>query len=661
MPTITVNDELTFEVDDNFVNLPPEVQQRIVDEAVIQDASEGAGRAFMKGMLFNFRDEITAILAEPTSFVTGGEEYKQRLTRERALESAFQAQRPILSTTSELGGGFATPAGVLGGAVKGGSILYKGLKAGLAGAGMGALAGAGMGETAEERLAGAKTGGVIGAVVAPVATAAVPVASKVGGAIGAAGKAATMPFARIGEAVAREPADRAARMVARRLKQAGVTGKELEALKKSPKPEAIADIDSAGVQSLSRLVAQSGGRGAELARSLNARQFGDDAVMGAAERIERDLISAGAPKTSVRESRVGLDAIKREKAGALYEKAFQRPVPPKMREELTNIYDRISASGALNNAKKIADAEGRPFTGDPLSSMTFQDMQYIQRSLRGLSSQQYKAGNSELGKAVKELRDEFVDVIDSYNPDFKQARGVYAGAEASRAAMEAGENFRKMADVGEIKEFVKNLTPDELHHFRVGVAQSIRRDIEKAADGRNLSDVLANSRRKLRQLSEAFPAKGFKQLEEALEKEGKMARTRGKVLGGSQTFQTGQAAEEVAAEELGLIQRMMSGYSREGLSGGVAPLAPAGQRALMGVGDETSEQLGRLLFSTDPASRARAIEKVRGVNIVPQQPPQPLGLLGQAGLGVQSLVRPASRGLLFQAPTMVGREMMEDD
>ena len=653
MPTITVNDELTFEVDDNFVNLKPEVQQRIVDEAVIQDASDGAGRAFMKGMLFNFRDEITAILAEPVSFATGGEEYKQRLTRERALESAFQQQSPALAIASELGGGLATPAGVLGAAVKGGSMLYKGLKAAGAGAGMGALAGAGAGETAEERVSGAKTGGAIGAAVAPVATAAVPALKFVGGAV-------AKPAVALTEAFVSEPANRAARMVARRLKEAGVSGKELEALKKSPKPEAIADIDSAGIQSLSRLVAQSGGRGAEMARGLNARQFGDDAISGAAERIERDLISAGAPKTSVRESRVGLDAIKKEKAGALYEKAFQRPVPPKMREELTNIYDRISSSGALNNAKRIASAEGRPFTGDPLSSMTFQDMQYIQRSLRGLSSQQYKAGNSELGKAIKDLRDEFVDVIDGYNPDFKQARGVYAGAEASRAAMEAGENFRKMADAGEIKDFIAKLSPDELHHFRVGVAQSIRRDIEKAADGRNLSDVLANSRRKLRQLSEAFPAKGFKQLEDALEKEATMARTRGSVLGGSQTFQTGQALEEFAAEELGMLQQMARG-AKEGIGGALAPLLPAGQRAAMGIGSDTSEQLGRILFSTDPVSRARAIDQVRRAGtvrgrgaILPELPPEPMGLLGRVRQAAPSA---AMRGLLFQAPSMTGRSV----
>lgn len=661
MPTITVNDELSFEVDDNFVNLPKEEQQRIVDEAVIQDASEGAGRAFLKGMLFNFRDEVSAILSEPMSFIGDGEEYRKALTRERALESAFQAQAPATAIASELGGGLITPAGALGAAVKGGSMLYRGLKAAGAGAGLGALAGAGAGEDAQDRLSSAVTGGAIGAAVAPAATALVPATKYVGGLV-------TKPIARIAEASASDPQNRAARMIARRLKDAGISGKELEALKKSPKPEAIADLDSSNIQSLSRLVAQSSGRGAEMARALNSRQFGTDAIEGAAERIEKDLIAAGAPSKSAQETLSGLDQIKKEKASALYEKAFSRPVPPQMRSEIKGVYDRIKNSGALNNAQQIARTEGRPFTGEPLNTLSFQDMQYIQRSLRGLSSKEYRAGNAELGKALKELRDEFVDAIDKYNPDFKSARGVYADAEAAKAAVDAGRKFRTYKDAGEIKQIISKMTNDELHHFRVGVAQTLRNEIEAAASGRNLASVLSNSKRKLRQLQEAFPEKGFKQLEDALDKEAVMASKRTSILGGSQTFQTGQVAEETAAEELGMLQQMARGFAREGVGGGVAPLMPAGQRALMGIGKETDEQLGRMLFATDPAARARAIEQVRSAGsipltggrgaILPETPPAPSGLLGRVGQAAPSA---ALRGLLFQAPTMSGRELMNYD
>lgn len=655
MAKITVNDELTFDVDENFFKLSPAQQQKIVDEAVIQDATSGAGRAFLKGMMFNFRDEVAAILSEPTSaleYAMGGEgaEFAERLTRERALESAFLAREPVTALASELAGGVVIPGGALGTAARGATMLGKAARAGGIGAGFGALSGAGAGEGVEGRAVSAGIGGAIGAPLGIASAAAVP-------ALGAITAPVARTAGRLVEAGVSAPQNRAARMIARRLKEAGVSGKELEALKASPKPEVLADIDSAGIESLSRLIAQSGGRGSELAKVLNARQFGDEAIEGAAQRIEADLIAAGVPKTSARQAQQGLSRIKQEKAGAVYEKAFSQPVTPQMRSEMKPIYDRIKSTGALANAKRIASTEGRAFAGEPLDSLTFEDLQYIQRSLRSVSSQAYSSGNAELGNAVNALRKELIDVMDKYNPDFKQARSIYAGAEANNRALQAGRDFQKLRDKGEISEVIAGMGEDELHHFRTGVAQTIRNNIEGARTSANFADRIAGSQRQIRQLEEVFPKDQFAKLKEALNVEANMARKRQKIMGGSQTFQTLQAGAEATAEDLSMIERGLSGTRTGGIFGGItAAVEPKARQAMLAVGPETSEALGEMLFAADPAKRAEAIRRIMRTRAMEEG--TPMGLLGQVGRAMPS-PRTAARGLLFQTPLMMGQEISD--
>lgn len=656
MPKITIGD-LSFEVDKNFKNLPQAEQDKIIEDAVMQDAISGSGKAFASGLLFNFRDEVVAALSEPSAAISefmGDEEagapYRQELTRQRALESAFRQQMPVTSTVAEIAGGIAAPGAALGQLARVPTLAGK-LAGGIAGgAALGGLAGAGAGEE-DGRLSSAGVGAGIGAAAGPVAMALPPL-------VGAVGAPIARTAGRLGEAAIRTPQGRAAKMIARRLKEAGVTGSTLEALKKSPKPEMIADIDSAGIHSLSRLVAQSGGRGSELARSLNIRQTGDDNIKSAAERIEQDLLDAGVPSQSALQAKAGLDQIKSVKVSPLYEQAHSVDVPQSMRDDLRGLFDRPAVKSAIPAAQRLAANEGKAVSGNAIDNLDFAGFDYIQRVLRQRADSLYRQGKSQDAQAVSAIRDEILDVLKRNNEPFKKAFDLYGDTMGNQRALELGQKFRTFKDADEITASLSKMSEAEKHHFRVGVAQTIRQEIDRAGPGRNVADIIAKSKQQLDQLSKAFPEGGIDKLQKSLDAERIMAITRQRTLGGSQTFQTSAEAQRAGIEDAGITERAVEGVRQGGFFGGLAG-AVQGRvvPTMMGVGPRTSKALGEILFEADPARRAAAIQRVQDVAKLPTMPVGRESVARRIGRRMGGLPGVASRGLLFDVPTTIAEEI----
>jgi len=657
MPKIQVNEQLVIDVDKNFFSLPQAEKDKIVDDAVTQDAISGTGKAFASGLLFNFRDEIVAALSEPSAAVSAmmgddeaGAPYRKELTRQRALESAFRQQYPITSTVAEIGGGLIAPAGALGQIARAPTIGGRLIKGMGAGAVLGGLAGAGAGEEGE-RIERAQLGAGVGAVAAPIAMAAVPATKFVA-------KPLIQTAGRLTEAATRTPQGRAARMIARRLKEAGVTGAALEALKKSPKPETLADIDSAGIQSLSRLVAQSGGRGAELAKSLNARQFGTENIKSAAERIEKDLLDAGIPPQSALQAKSGLDKIKQEVVSPLYREAHALEVPMALRNKLRPLFDRPAVKQAVPSAQRLAANEGVPIKGDAIDNLDFAGFDYLQRALRQRADALYRQGKSDDAIAVQNIRNEFVDAMRASNKKFKEAFDLYGDTMGMERALDAGRKFRTIKDADELQATIGKMSEAEKHNFRIGVAQEIRNAIESAPSGRNVADVIAKSKQQLRQIREVFPESGAEKLEKALEAERIMAATRQRTLGGSQTFQTAAAAERAGVEDLMATERVIEGTKQGGIFGGLAGAVQGRvQPALMGVGARTSKALGDILFETEPAKRAAAIQRVQDIGKLPTMPIGRESIARRFARQAEGLPSALTRGLLFDVPTTAVQEI----
>lgn len=171
-PTVTTNRFTKLE------NRPSVVQEIEEQGAAWYEDPVNASRMFLKGMTFDWSDEIGSAAATlmvmghgliDESLVEGksmGDIYDEIHGQIRKEEEAYQAAHPTASTVLEVGGAFASPANYvgLGAASKSGTMLTSAQKAaGMTGRGAleGALYGAGSNE--DNRLSGAQTGAAYGA------------------------------------------------------------------------------------------------------------------------------------------------------------------------------------------------------------------------------------------------------------------------------------------------------------------------------------------------------------------------------------------------------------------------------------------------------------------------------------------------------------------
>jgi hypothetical protein len=201
MPTLNIDGVGRVRVDDGFLSLSPEEQERTVDEIVSQagrakpapapeapspqtSAMEASNVGVLSGMTANFGDEIMAGLMTPIEVgigaVSGSDEgkgigerisagYDRALEKNRAYEAQARDEHPIAATAGDIGGGLA-----LGGQMmKGGATALNVAKptypamigrGAAEGAAYGGAYGAGAGEGVEDRVGGAIEGATVGAV-----------------------------------------------------------------------------------------------------------------------------------------------------------------------------------------------------------------------------------------------------------------------------------------------------------------------------------------------------------------------------------------------------------------------------------------------------------------------------------------------------------------
>ena len=269
-------------------------------------------------------------------------------------------------------------------------------------------------------------------------------------------------------------------------------------------------------------------------------------------------------------------------------------------------------------------------------------------------------GSTQLN-AFKDTRSKFLDLLDSSNTTYKNARRVWASDTSVMDAMEEGRTvFNKSPkDVDVLLNDMKTMTKSELEGLRLGTMQNLLdrlggaqiADTVVGATG-NPALKIINNPKNLRIIRETFPKdeagdKSFGLFMKNLKTEVEMKSTSKQVLQGSQTAERTQAIQDVRAG--GQAMREMPVMSIQGI------LTRALQRDYANLGDAQTRavatEMVRILTTTNPAKLQKIGKELSGrslYDVISKDVPELLPALGR------TILSPSSVGVMSgtAAPNM---------
>ena len=210
-----------------------------------------------------------------------------------------------------------------------------------------------------------------------------------------------------------------------------------------------------------------------------------------------------------------------------------------VRSKSIDISDRLqgllSGKNALGKArvkaeKRLAD---RKAAGDDISNIDILDA--TKQELDDQIGSFMRQGKKNRARDLIRLKNVLVEEADSAIPEYKQARGLFAGQRQLQQAADLGKDYFRL-NARDIENLVKNMGKSEREMFRLGAKQAIEDkilDLQTNADqvkrlfGRN-GDVI-----KLKSLFDN--QRSFKNFSDALEREANFVLTRRAAQGNSTT------------------------------------------------------------------------------------------------------------------------------
>lgn len=598
-------------------------------------------RAALQGATFGFADEIgSAVLAPFAAAATDTspiDAYKEMQAQMSQEQKAYAQDNSVTAGLLELAGGVAT-GGLTGAKALPGllsrlpaSTIGRVIGTSALGGAQGAVYGAGAAEQGE-RLEGAKTGGLIGAVAAPVAGIALEVAGNV---LGAGAKWVGNKLA----GTPRADAERAIRGIAER---AGLSADDLLDAYRRLGPEAvIADTDES-MRRLARAAAdEAGGPVIRQARGLlEPRQMGASGRV--AETLQDTLgIQADDFKTMIS----ALKASQKAKADPLYAQAraegnsalaqmrddFMQANPDAKGWAWLGLGDRPSLESAIRVGVKSAKDMGED-PGDNLLSILDAAKQGLDRKIEAYITK----GQNKSARPLIKLKNDLLTLLDDVSPSYRAARDAFAGDAALLDAAKKGRMFFEL-DPEDLRDISQAMSLSEREMLRRGAVKAIVDKLDDMSLTHDPSKII-NKKSLLDRYESIFDSLDqAKRFINAALSEKEFARTRQVVTGGSptSTYMKGSEGLDDAIQPQALLAF---------LSGQPAAGALAMARDVLGrknLDPETLGEIGKILFTKGvPESEIRRILT---------QPPiaRYVGLLGQAyPNAARGVGAPATVGLL---------------
>lgn len=581
-----------------------------------------------------------------------GTPYEQELAKVRSEIAIAGVERPKQMAIGEFAGALAPAAAATllsgGAAAPVAAARTAGLAAQIArGVGTGAAVGAGTGGIegflkgeggAGARLDKAAEGAMMGGLF--------------GGALGGAFPAAAGAYKAATTAPEMLAAERATSLLAKdQMTPVQLMQAYLARQTAGVKPEIPAEVMPRGgnLMSQTRLLAQSPG-----ATRGQIGEFLEQRTLGQQERLGADIEAAlGGQKKNIFTSLDDLAATRMQQARPLYEKVDPLSAASAQMDELlkkvpTNVFNELEAVAQIKGTSPapiigMTEKGGKTIARD----YTYAEIDSIQKALDDQVSSLYRLGKNNQAKVYQDLRDEIIGIAEK-NPDYRQARAIWADTKAAERAMAEGQNiFKQRAEMTERR--LGNMSQADKDSYLVGVFDAFQNVMLGKAVDRDVTSAFRTGKAKMQMeaaikgvTDDPVAAQAITdRLFTNIEREAKMAKTKNILTGGSQT-----APMQLEQQSYLAALSPMAGFARD-VATGNAPSALS--RMVSGIGEkiskggtqarveQTNAELSKLLFAKSAPELKAALDAIRdqmakkgqyGTPSIPQQLVP--GLLGGA-------------------------------
>jgi len=564
--------------------------------------SAETARAAAQGVTLGFADELEAALR---SGRVSGAEYENIRNRLRQQQASFRQDYPILGGVTEFTGGMALPLGSMKllerasvpikEAITGTTLGGQAARGGLTGGVTGAVSGVG---TAEQDVGTAgTTSGVIGGGLG----ATLPLALR--------GAGSMIKNILVASGVGDQPTA-ASKLIADALKKDNLTPDEAQSVLQEmerlnvPRP-VLADI-SKSLQDLaySAYVVPSSQKDATL-RFLESRMIDqpNDIVKGLVQRAGLGKNANGYEYLQF------LAENQQAAASAKYPKAYAVAVDAR---DFRKYVDRPVFQQAYEEAQKRAGVYGETLPDlEQIRNAQFVPTKILHQVKIGLdrivesNTDSITGKVTSYGRDVSNVRREFNDLIKAKNPDYAKANKEFADNERIRSSFELGQGYQKL-DYKEALDNLKKMNDSEKEAFRLGMMADVNKRLENFKGG-DFSRQIFKSDKQKSLMRYAFTDdkqyKDFVQYVDALERQTKTSKG---IIGGSQTGER-LATSEGVGRTAGLAQSYASG----GVGGVAMELLRQGAARTKGISGETSAELQKRLFTSDPIEQRAVLQELR--------------------------------------------------
>lgn len=233
-------------------------------------------------------------------------------------------------------------------------------------------------------------------------------------------------------------------------------------------------------------------------------------------------------------------------------------------------------------------------------------LDYIKRGLDSMITEGYRGQgmSSPEAKALKDLRDTYVNRIDALVPEYGAARRQYAGDIEVRNAAEAGfEQFDRL-DPEQVSRMFNDFSEAEKDAFRAGAARQLWGVVMNPSNNADYANRIIGSPATQMKLREIFPSDATYDLfEAALKRESELFKDASNVLAGSPTARRMAAMQTDDADTLlsaaGALAQQ--GFTQGILSGVLGAIS---RRA---ISDDVAKKMAEWLTADDPQKVAAVV------------------------------------------------------